>query len=200
MYSHQLTTRLSKDKVLAIEKETQNLMDKFRCYSLHCGGIVYFENGIPEDLLMKDKNERIKNSTIQQVVLDKYALSKEKRFKIDILSSRGLAQLLDIFKDVYPQKEISFENDNYIGEPKTVHMLQRGDNVGITLAESPLMRKAFMKLKPKTLHDMAICLSIIRPAASQARQAEALEDAEKYLIFDDDAIDMIKKNNRMQRR
>ena len=193
LYSHQLTTRLSKDKVLAIEKETQNLMDKFRCYSLHCGGIVYFENGIPEDLLMKDKNERIKNSTIQQVVLDKYALSKEKRFKIDILSSRGLAQLLDIFKDVYPKKEISFENDNYIGEPKTVHMLQRGDNVGITLAESPLMRKAFMKLKPKTLHDMAICLSIIRPAASQARQAEALEDAEKYLIFDDDAIDMIKK-------
>ena len=39
---------------------------------------------------------------------------------------------------------------------------------------------------------MAICLSIIRPAASDAKQAEAIEDVQKYLVFDDDAINIIR--------
>ena len=39
---------------------------------------------------------------------------------------------------------------------------------------------------------MAICLSIIQPAASDAKQAEAIEDVQKYLVFDDDAINIIR--------
>ena len=186
--------KLIKDNVTKekIEKITKELNETFRGYSLHCGGIVYYEDGIPENLLMKDKQERIVFNTIQQIVHDKRDVSSEKRFKIDILSSRGIAQLLEAYKNVYPDKLLSFEDESHIGDKKTCEMLARGDNIGITLAESPLIRKAFIKLKPKTLYDMAVCLSIIRPAASQAKQAEAIEDAKKYLIFDDDAIYMIK--------
>ena len=72
-------------------------------------------------------------------------------------------------------------------------MLSRGDNIGITLAESNLMRKAFIKIKPKNIHDIAVCLSIIRPAAKDANNVEEDEDYEDYIIFDDDAIDIISK-------
>jgi len=128
---------------------------------------------------MKDKQERRIYNTIQQITHDKHSVSKEKRFKIDILSSRGLAQLSEIYKSIFPEKQISFEDTSHIGDKKTCDMLARGDNIGITLAESPLIRKAFIKLKPKTLYDMAVCLSIIRPAASQAKQAEAMTDLKK---------------------
>ena len=192
LYNKQMISSWDEKTRMKIEDETKSLLDTFRCYSLHCGGIVYYEDGIPDDILMKDNNDRIKYSTIQQIVLDKHAVADNKRFKIDILSSRGLAQLMDIYQELYPGKQICFQTDDYIGDEKTCKMLERGDNIGITLAESPLIRKAFMKMKPKTLDDMAICLSIIRPAASQAKQSEDLQHAQQYLIFDDDAIHMIK--------
>ena len=36
-----------------------------------------------------------------------------------------------------------------IGDQKTLDLLANGDNIGITLAETPLMRKAFFLVKPK---------------------------------------------------
>ena len=68
-----------------------------------------------------------------------------------------------------------------------------GDNIGITLAESPLIRKCFIKIKPKCINDVAICLSLIRPAAKDARIFDQVEDMEDSLVFDDDAIDIIAK-------
>ena len=47
-----------------------------------------------------------------------------------------------------------------------------------------------MKIKPKNIKDVAICLSIIRPAAKKAR--ESLNNFDESVIFDDDAIDIIK--------
>ena len=73
-------------------------------------------------------------------------------------------------------------------------MLASGDNLGITLAESPLMRKALMKIKPKSIYDIAVCLAIIRPAAKDARNMESHENFDNYIIFDDDAIDIISKD------
>ena len=100
--------KLIKDQVTSakVDKITKELSETFRGYSLHCGGIVYYEDGIPEDLLMKDKHERRIYNTIQQITHDKHSVSKEKRFKIDILSSRGLAQLSEVYKSVFPGKQI----------------------------------------------------------------------------------------------
>ena len=44
------------------------------------------------------------------------------------------------------------------------------------------MRKALIKMKPKSITDIAICLAIIRPAAK-----------DESLIFDDDAISILAK-------
>jgi hypothetical protein len=169
-----------------INDEKKKLDNTFKCYSLHCGGIVYYPDGVPEDNLI-NKN----SSSIKQVKMNKHEVAKDKNFKIDILSSRGLSQLYEIHKF----SEIDFEEFKY--DKKTFDMLHRGDNAGITLAESPLMRIALMKFKPTSLYDLAVCLSIIRPAAKDARNIDtnftSLQDLKDVIIFDDDAIDIISK-------
>jgi hypothetical protein len=118
---------------------------------------------------------------MKQISMNKYDIAKEKNFKIDILSSRALSQCYE----TYGYQPIAFEDFTF--DQKTLDMLHRGDNLGIILGESPLMRKAFMIIKPMNLHDLAVCLSIIRPAASNARH----DDFDNNIIFDDDAIDLI---------
>jgi DNA polymerase III alpha subunit len=173
---------LSKETQQFINLEKNKLDNTFKCYSLHCGGIVYYPSGVPEEILINSSS-----SSLKQINMNKHEVAKDKNFKIDILSSRGLSQLYEINK--YSLKGIEFEE--FVYDKKTFDMLHRGDNIGITLAESPLMRIAFMKFKPVSLHDLAVCLSIIRPAASDARNVEEIVD--DLIIFDDDAIDIISK-------
>ena len=179
--------QLSSEQRQFVMDEKKRLDNTFRCYSLHCGGIVYFSDGIPEDLII-NKN---KKNLLQQIILDKRDIAKEKNFKIDILSSRALSQCYEINNF----NVIDFED--FIYDKKTFEMLHNGDNIGIILGESPLIRKAFIKMKPKNIFELAICLSIIRPAAKDARQVDVTSDFGELndnIIFDDDAIDMIAKD------
>ena len=164
-----------------IADETKRLENKFKCYSLHCGGIVYYADGVPEELIIN------KSSSLQQIRCNKEEIAKDKNFKIDILSSRALSQLYEI---IGYKNNLCFESFEY--DAKTFKMLQRGDNIGITFAESPLMRLAFLRYKPNSLYDLAVCLSIIRPAAKDAKNV-CEKNFEDFIIFDDDAIDFIAK-------
>ena len=175
---------LPKEQQIKILKEKTNLENTFRCYSLHCGGIVYFSQGVPENLMMDNK----KTGLLDQIILNKDEIAKEKNFKIDILSSRALSQCYEINK----YKLIAFDKFQY--DSKTFEMLHKGDNIGITLAESPLIRKAFIKIKPTSIYDLAVCLSIIRPAAKDARNYNELSELSSKIVFDDDAIDFIAKD------
>lgn len=156
-----------------VKKETQRLENTFRGYSLHCGGIVFFPEGVPTELCIGKKG------LLNQIHLNKENISKNKQFKIDILSSRALAQLNGF--------HVNFEIP--ILESRVFEMISMGYNIGLTLAESPLIRKSFIKIKPKSIHDIAVCLSIIRPAAKDARLADQIE--KNMIIFDDDAIELI---------
>jgi DNA polymerase III alpha subunit len=165
-------------------KEKNRLEETFKCYSLHCGGVVYYPNGIPKKLLLKSDKVKILN----QIILDKYDIADDKTFKIDILSSRGLSQLYEINQ----YQNIDFSNFNH-NDDKTFELLCSGNNIGITLSESPLMRLALMRIKPKSIYEIAICLAIIRPAASKQSYSDIKKNYANELIFDDDAIEMIAK-------
>ena len=181
------------DYIKSLSKEDQNyiktyvkeISDTFRHYSLHCGGIVFFHDGIPDDIVLK-KEEK----TLSQIIYDKNDISKQKNFKIDILSSRGISQLIGICG-----KKIDFLDCPY--DEKTYNMLQSGDNIGVTLAESPLMRKAMLQVKPKSIDDIALCLAIIRPAAKDARyknneyNVDDVIDYNNEFVYDDDAIQIL---------
>ena len=143
------------------------------------GGIVFFHSGIPKELILNKK-------TLSQIHYDKRDVSKTKNFKIDILSSRGLSQLIGICG-----MNIDFNDCPY--DEKTYKLLQNGDNIGITLAESPLMRKALINVKPKSIDDIATCLAIIRPTAKDTRKEINEIDLKTKFVYDDDAINLLSK-------
>jgi hypothetical protein len=170
--------RLSAPTQAAIRSRAAELKDQFRGYSLHCGGIIFYPNGIPADL-------RIGNRTIPQVALDKYAVAEQKHFKIDILSSRALAILYECMN----HEPIDFES--WSPDDEVANLFCSGDNIGIILGESPLIRKAFRHFKPRTIDDLALCLAIIRPAAREAKTAVTTADLTATRVYDDDAITLI---------
>ena len=57
-----------KQEILKIKKSLENT---FRHYSLHCGGIIFFDSGVPDDLKLNKK-------TLNQIVYDKNDVSKSK--------------------------------------------------------------------------------------------------------------------------
>ena len=164
-----------------IKKIQNELEDTFRHYSLHCGGIVFFDEGIPEDIILKNESE---TKTLSQIIYDKNDIAEQKNFKIDILSSRGISQLIGICNNNIDFNDCFYDEDTY-------NLLKSGDNIGITLAESPLMRKALLKIKPNSISDIATCLAIIRPVAKDARVADNDIDFDTKFVFDDDAIHIL---------
>ena len=87
---------------------------------------------------------------------------------IDILSSRALAQLYETlgFNNIDFEKTLS-------EDIKTKELLMNGDNIGLTFAESPLIRKSFMKIKPKTVDEIAIVYPLF------VQQQKILETSKK---------------------
>ena len=125
--------------------------------------------------------------------MDKDQVEDADMIKIDILSNRGLSQLLDISK-----QEI---RDYPIDDKRTLNLFKQGDNLGITHSESRAMMKVFKTMQPKSIKELAIALALIRPAASKNYQKSYFlrdytpykYDKSNYIIFDDDATRYIKK-------
>lgn len=163
---------LGQEKVEQVLDTARDLYRTFRGYSLHCGGIVIFDNKIPDKLILKGN----------QIKLNKDQVEDRGFIKIDILSNRALAQLADLDRSSltnYP------ETDDLTSE-----LLSSGDNMGITIAESPAMRKIFTSMKPKSRMDVAFALALLRPAAAaEGNKDKILNGHDPVLVFDDDAID-----------
>lgn len=177
---HGVLRSLKASQKKTIDTTVKSLENTFRTYSLHCGGVVFYPDGVPEELLLKSK----KGSTIAQITLNKHDVSNNKTFKIDILSSRALAQ-------IYEVRDLNWCFESWTADEKIAQLFCTGDNIGLTLAESPLCRKAFLKFKPCDIDGLAMCLAIIRPAARAARHATTMKDLDTYCVYDDDAINFI---------
>ena len=59
-----------------------------RQWSLHCGGLIVFNDKVPSDLWLKQDKK--------QIVLDKYDVEEQNLIKIDLLCNRGLSQLWEL--------------------------------------------------------------------------------------------------------
>ena len=181
------------DVVREICKEADELIGKFRLHSLHCGGIVIFNKEVPKKYLLKEFNIYKDRDFIQgaQLNLNKDDVEDLNFIKIDILSNRGLSQLMgcsDLPLIEYPYDE------------KVYQLFINGDNLGLTYGESRGMRRIFMELKPNSIDDLAIALALIRPAASKNGQKfnflknfhmMGRVERDDYIIYDDDAIEYI---------
>jgi len=183
----------NQEQIDRVIKKSKKLINNFRCYSLHCGGIIIFPNKVPENLILK--NFDIKNGNEgKQIWMNKDQVEDADMIKIDLLSNRGISQLLDISK----KRMCDYEKND-----KDVYkLLSSGLNLGLTQAESRGMRKILVTLKPTSVEELAIALALIRPAASRNYQKSAFlrdysiynnkQNRYKYIIFDDDATLFIK--------
>jgi DNA polymerase-3 subunit alpha len=179
-------------KLDMVKQITKTKVGTIKNYSKHCGGIVIFENEgeVPEDLVF----QRIEanGKPLVQINLNKDDTESKGFIKIDLLSNRGLAQLADICSErpltAYPSRDAATER-----------IFEKGWNIGITFGESRGMRKLFMEMRPRNMHDIAIALALIRPAAAaEGRKQEFLEKWKlvgedtgplmRPIIYDDDAI------------
>lgn len=177
---------------LEIDETKKELIGTMRCYSLHCGGIVIYDEKVPDDIILETKNKKINSGQFgQQITYNKEDVAKAGLFKIDILSNRGLSQLFDVSSqpiELYPSEDFNITK-----------LFARGNNIGLTFAESPAMRKLLACVQPKSPMDIAFCLALVRPAAASGSKTQAIVDFERgefgnYLIFDDDAIHFIQSS------
>ena len=180
-----------------VMEEAEGLEGEFRCYSLHCGGIIIFRDKVPEEYYLKeyqinrDAKPHEKAILGAQLKLNKDEAEDFHLIKIDILSNRGLSQLWDISQmpiDQYPLDKNVFD------------LFARGDTIGLTYGESRGMCKIFREMRAKNIEDIACALALIRPAASKNGQKFSfLKDyyqmgvvqRDDFLIYDDDAIQLI---------
>lgn len=191
-----LTGRLPRDQDLKnlvpehLQAEWQHLTGKLigkkRCISKHPGGVVVFDRAPAKSLIRED----------HQILLDKNEVKDLSLLKIDVLSNRGLAQLLECHNKpplLYPGQD-----------DLTRALLCAGDTLGVCQGESPVMRRTLKALKPQNRNDLAIALALIRPAATTGRSQGVFfrefmghngsPGNLKYrngLVFDEDAIDLI---------
>ncbi len=166
-------------KAESVLKTAEELQGKFKGYSLHCGGVIIFDEPVKPELLLKPG----------QVKMDKRDVENQGLIKIDLLCNRGFAQLLDISEKPlmdYPEFDA-----------QTADLFCRGDVLGVTFSESPTMMRLVKAIKPRSRRDLALCLALVRPAAaSRGRKMSFLKKWQKYrkqsqIVYDDDATDLI---------
>jgi DNA polymerase III alpha subunit len=191
----QLSKLLTKDQEEKAKEMAVKKTGTFKHYSKHCGGIVIFEE---EGCIPKELSLETEDSTLEQIRLNKDETEEAGYIKIDVLSNRGLAQLVEA------QTEPRDLLDYPVRDTKTEQLFAQGDNLGITFGESRGMRKLFLGIKPRFMEDIAIVLALIRPAAAtKGRKAEFLdrwkygfEDVKspeyRQIIYDDDAISLVR--------
>jgi len=153
----------------------ESLIGEQKNWSKHCGGIVIWKEGIPEDLILKEN----------QIKADKYDVEEQNWIKIDLLCNRGLAQLREL--DPYT-KLCDYPFDDKL----TSELFCKGDILGLTQSESRTMRKTILALQPKNMYDIALALALIRPAAADGgRKASYFREGKAKFIYDEDALTFI---------
>jgi error-prone DNA polymerase len=185
-----------------ITAKAKALCGSIRTHSLHCGGIVIFEeeDAVPEKLILPagpciPRTEVAGPGKPVQLTLDKDETEAAGLIKIDVLSNRGLAVLADL-----SDSSLTEYPSRHTGITK---LFREGRNIGITFAESRGMRKVLAEMAPTTVTEIAMALALIRPAAAGNGHKRLFLDAwkdgswdcngtENRILFDDDAIDTIR--------
>jgi DNA polymerase III alpha subunit len=137
---------------------------KFHHWSLHCGGLVIMDAPIPSSMLLKP----------YQLNMDKNDVEKAGLYKIDLLSSRSLAQLMELSD----RPIFDYPRD----DPQAAEVLASGKSIGIIGGESPAFRKAAVRIGVKRMEDAMLATSLIRPAAAEDKNNE------DPLVYEDDVI------------
>ena len=167
----------TKEQQQRIHENKNKLIGTHHTTMKHVGGIVFHY----------DTPNINKSGIINVTMDDKKTISSNKTFKIDILSSRSLA----ILRECNPHLTNDGLTNIDLSLPIFHHIFATGNNMGLVLAESVLMKRAFMRYKPKTIEQLAWCFAIVRPMAKVARDTaygDIIAEDIPSIVYDDDVL------------
>ncbi|MBN2543032.1 DNA polymerase III subunit alpha [bacterium] len=134
-----------------------------RHLGIHCGGIVIspetITNYVPLQMAAKG---------IAITQYDMFSIEKIGLVKIDLLGQRALTILRETVDAVEAQHGIEIDLDRVTRDRETEHLISKGLTLGCFQIESPGMRSLLQMLKGKTVNDLTIALSLIRPGPAQS--------------------------------
>lgn len=176
------------------EEKARSLEGQFRHYSLHVGGLCFWDNVIPKTYLLK----YTPGQSLPQLSLDKHDIQDKKLFKIDILNNHAI----DFLRAVDPS--FDWSAFRVCDDKKVWNLIQQGDTMGVLYGESPMMKRCMKTIRPSSLLELALCFSLIRPMNRRVRHR--LEKDPSYAdyvktmnepYFDDDWIRWLAKTRRL---
>jgi DNA polymerase III alpha subunit len=126
--------------------------------SLHLGGVLFSE----EEITKRFPLERSPHG-FEQVVWDKDTIERLRIFKLDLLGVRGF----DVIAPVVMNGSVDFM------DPAVWENIQNARTIGCFQLESPLMRKYLLKVKPRSLQEIAVAIAIIRPGPAKSGMRDA---------------------------
>jgi len=167
---------------------------KFRFFSRHVGGICWTEKKQSTTV------ESRPTEPLPRLAMDKHDVHREKKFKIDLLNNHALAFLESIGGHAMDASTVNQDDE------ATWTLLQKGDTLGILYAESPLMRQCLTTIQPRSLAELALCFSLIRPMNRRTRHRlekdPSFADRVKTMqdpYFDDDWIEWLAEQKKVTR-
>ena len=167
--------------------EIFELAERIRGYprhlSVHCGGVVIAPDGLDRyvpcqpakkvlmltgEIGQPSGNGRIPGDRVRVVQWEKDQAEDMGLIKMDILGNRSLAVIRDALAAVRENsgEEIDYRLWNPLNDPDTIHLLERGETIGVFYVESPAMRLLQRKTGCGDFEHLVIHSSIIRPAAN----------------------------------
>jgi DNA-directed DNA polymerase III PolC len=131
---------------------------------MHCGGVVITPTPIA-DLIPLQRATRDPSLAITQY--DKDAIEAMGLVKMDLLGSRALTALVDALHAsglAQGKGDVQRSLDTIpFDDPATYRMMAQGETLGCFQLESPGMRALLKWLRPRSLNDIAIAISLFRP-------------------------------------
>ena len=160
------------------------LLNTHKGDSLHCGGVVIFDDRVPEKFV----NTCLKGKFVPKLNINKKETEEAGLVKLDILSNRGLS----ILNDLDSKRNIC---DYPADDPAVIKLLDDCDVIGITFVETPLVIKTMRIIKPRSPAELSLCLALVRPGPDKKRIIAQLNKCRNPddlgLVYDDDVIEYI---------
>jgi error-prone DNA polymerase len=140
------------------------IQDFPRHLGIHPGGFLLGSE--PVDTLVPIEPATMEGRTVIQ--WDKQDVEDLGLFKVDLLGLGALTVIHRCFDLLREYDEIDLEMATVPAEdPKTYHMISRGDTVGVFQIESRAQMAMLPRLKPHTFSDLVIAIAIVRPGPIQ---------------------------------
>lgn len=165
----------------------ERYVGRFRHYSKHVGGVVVFDDPLVARQCVLSRFPEY----LPQLLMDKYDIEKEGLFKMDLLNNHALGFLRSI--DPTLRRLFDVKTDPRCADPLVFRMIQGGDTLGVLHGESPLLRRCFRVVRPKTIQEIGLCFALIRPMNRRFRDQilrgrSGWKDHRGNCFFDDDWI------------